>query len=518
MCMKKFSAIFFTAVFSFIIANSAWAQDVWVNDARSVFLRNSAMIYGLNLRTFNAQDINGNGLIDFADGEESGNFLNAIERLDELASAGINTIHVLPVMEIGKTKALGTAGSLYAPLSFTKLNPQLGSDKTALPLERQAVKFIDEAHKRRIRVLFDVPCCGSYDLFMKNPELFEKNTSGQAVVPADWTDVRLFKCGTDGNINREVLNLYKDYVDYVIRLGVDGIRADVATNKPERFWKELIDYSRRQDPEFLWLAEASESWNEPVVKNGVFTPYDKLLDAGFDGYYGNFMNFKNMKSSREFTKYIESIIKLKTKYPSGKAVIGSFSTHDELSPILVGGPAYAEMTFWLNAVLPVNFYTVDGIPSGDNFVYFWGNKKAEKTFTDDDYYFVHRGKLDIFNFSRKPGGKNIELQKSFARAVKFKYYAQRIYNSPDFKFNELKCSQPEMFAFTISDSKDTILVIGNHSQKALSDGIVSFPKYSTDVMPVPVQLHSMPEPEKGKIKTNLLPYEIQVIVLNKFEG
>ena len=56
----------------------AYSADVWVNDLRKMFLKHSAIIYEINLRTFAAQDINKNGIIEFDEGEESGTFLNAI--------------------------------------------------------------------------------------------------------------------------------------------------------------------------------------------------------------------------------------------------------------------------------------------------------------------------------------------------------------------------------------------------------------------------------------------------------
>ena len=66
-------------------SQSAFSADVWVNNLRRMFIRNSSIIYEINLRTFGAQDINKDGIIEFSDGEESGTFLNAIPRLDELA-------------------------------------------------------------------------------------------------------------------------------------------------------------------------------------------------------------------------------------------------------------------------------------------------------------------------------------------------------------------------------------------------------------------------------------------------
>ena len=105
--------------------------------------------------------------------------------------------------------------------------------------------------------------------------------------------------GSETAVNKDVYNLFKNFVDMVISLGADGIRADVATNKPAKFWKDLITYSRNKDPQFLWLAEASESWTDPVSSYAVFTPYDKLLEAGFDGYYGSYFNLKNFKNGKD---------------------------------------------------------------------------------------------------------------------------------------------------------------------------------------------------------------------------
>ena len=259
--MKKFLVIASLVLFTSLQVS---AKDVWVNNLRSEFLNNSSIIYAVNIRTFNAKDKDGNGIIDFELGEESGNFINAIDRLDELKAEGITALHLLPITPVGKTKALGTAGSLYAAAGFDSINPQLKNNSVDIPLDEQVRKFIQAAHDRGIAIIVDVPACGSYDLFLQSPELFVKDASGQPVIPADWTDVRLLDAGNENKINPDVLRVYKKYVDFMMGLGVDGIRADVAHSKPAKFWKELIDYSRKHDKEFLWLAESSDSWKEPV--------------------------------------------------------------------------------------------------------------------------------------------------------------------------------------------------------------------------------------------------------------
>lgn len=508
---KIFTALILTAM----SAQCAFSADVWVNDLRRMFLNNSAVIYEINLRTFGAQDTNKNGIIDFDDGEESGTFLNAIPKLDELRQKGINTIHVLPITPVGKTKALGTAGSLYAALSFNSLNPQLGSKDTALSLKSQAIKFIDEAHKRNLRVIIDLPSCGSYDLYMQRPELFLKDKTGQSVVPADWTDVRLFDAGSETAVNSDVYTLYKEFVDMVVNIGADGIRADVATNKPAKFWKDLIDYSRMKDPQFLWLAEASESWTEPVNANAVFTPYNKLLEAGFDGYYGSYFNLKDFKTGKELTNLIQTTRANLTGYSSPKAVIGSFTTHDEMSPVLLNGTKFSEMIIWLNATLPVNSYFVDGFDTGDNYIYLWANKEAFRTFTDDDYYFVHRGKIDIFNFSRAPGAKNDELLKTFIVANRMKRGFVTMINNG--KFVPLKSSNPAVFAYAISYNGKSIIVMGNLNFRQNSDTIVSVPKLTADNMVLPIKIDSVPVTQRGGFKVLLKPGETIVLALDDLE-
>ncbi len=494
---------------------SAFASEVWVNDLRSLFLNNNAIIYEINLRTFGAQDLNKDGIIDISEGEESGNFLNAISRLDEIMSSGVNTIHVMPVMAVGKTKALGSAGSLYAAASFNELNPQLKSDRTALSLEQQAVKFINEAHKRKIRVIIDLPACGAYDLYLKRPELFLKDSLGQPVIPSDWTDVRLLNAGNENDINMDVYNLYKGFVDYVMQLGVDGIRADVATTKPAKFWRELISYSRKKDPQFMWLAEASDSWKEPVSPDAVFTPYDKLLEAGFDGFYGSYFNMQDWRSASELISHIKFTNSLKNKYAEPKAVIGSFTTHDELSPVLINGQPYSNMILWLNSTLPLNAYYVDGFDTADNYIYLWGNKKARVTYTDDEYYFVHRGKLDIFNFSRQPGGKNTNFKRDFVTANSFKsFIAPVIANG---KFVELKSSNSSVFAYGLSYNKTTVLVFGNMNFRANNEAVIKVPHYNDSFLTIPIEMDTAPVSEKDKFKVNLMPGEIQVLLVNEFE-
>ena len=489
----------------FITTGSASAQMIngkWHNDLRSLFLQNKSIIYAINIRTFNAKDTNRNELID--PDEESGNFLNAIERLDEVKDMGINTLHILPITPIGKLKALGTAGSVYALSDFTKINPQLKAPDSTLSLNEQAKKFIDECHKRNIRVIIDLPSCGAYDLFMTHPEYFVKDDSGQPIIPLDWTDIRIFNTSDE-----DVYNQHIESVNMIMALGADGIRADVATMRPYAFWQNLIKYTREKDSEFMFLAEASNAWVDAPSKYAPFTTYDKLLNAGFDGYYGDFFNLKNWTTSKELFNSVN--FNQKIHNTQNKSVIGSFTTHDETSPILIKGADFSKMIIWLNATLPLNSYFVDGFQTGDDYDYSWANKKAEHTYTDDEYYFNHKGTFDLFNFSRRHGGTDKSIYNEFVMANRFKeYYMDEL---SAMKFEPLKTSHKSVLAYARTNGDYTIVVIGNLDFKTPVKASVKISGVNSKTKYMDMRLNRdiTPVLQKGKITLDLIPGDIQVL-------
>ena len=478
-----------------LFTSAVFAED----GLRTMFLNNKAIICGINIRNFNAKDTNKNGLID----------------PNEIKDSGVNVLHVLPITPVGKLKALGTAGSVYAMNGFDTINPQLIDKNSPLTPIEQAKLFIEECHNRQIKVMIDLPSCGAYDLFLTNPELFIKDKKQLSIVPTDWTDVRLLKTGKNGNLNQDVLDAHKRFVDMIMDIGADGIRADVATIKPSEFWTEIIEYSRKKNPEFLYLAEASDSWREPPSKYAEFTPYDKLLEAGFDGYYGSFFNLKDWKTAEPFMEHIRFNKKLLTSYPDDKSVILSFTTHDEVSPIVLHGERFSVMIAWLEATLPFNPYFIDGFQSGDDYLYPWANTQAKLTETDDDFYFVHRGKLDIFNFSRKPEGKNEYVKANFKEA--FRFMTENSDLIAKGTFTPLKVDKEKVFAFSRSYQWDTIIVIGNldykHAQKHITVKVSGLKKKKDLQIIEGLTNHKT---KNNKLLTDLEAGEIKVLRINNF--
>ena len=214
----------------------------------------------------------------------------------------------------------------------------------------------------------------------------------------------------------------------------------------------------------------------------------------------------------DHVKFNKSLL---SKYKEPKRVIGSFTTHDEMSPVLINGAKYSKMIMWLNATLPVNTYLVDGMQTGDNYVYFWANKKAPKTYTDDEYYFVHRGKIDIFNFSRRPGGNDKTLIRDYVMANKFKVLMYPLLTNG--KFIPLKASQPSVFAYAISYSNNTVLVFGNLNFTEFAETKIRVPKLDDNALAVPIKIESAPVYKNGYYNVKLTPGEIQVLVLQGVE-
>lgn len=434
------------------------------NNLRSLFKNNEAKILMIIPRTFNSKDENGN---EYIDGNEThGTFLNAIDRLDEVKAEGFNTFHVLPINPTGKMKAMGTAGSLYSPKDLLAIDPNLVDPNDPRSDKEQFKAFIDECHKRNIKVMIDLPSCASYDMFEEHPEWMAMESDGLAKTPQGWNDIRMFQPWKDEGkrtLNPKLLELHKQFVDMCIDLGVDGIRADVARAKPVEFWDVLIPYSHMRDPEFGWLAETYTYEDASPQAN---MPYDRPQDslrAGFDMIYGQYHIFHEWPDATTFMNYIKEQLDMSYSLPKGKSLIGSFATHDDISPMYHGGADYCNLTMGLQATLPMlNPYIVDGYQSGDYYSYKYENQNNPVTQTDNNEMTVHRGRLDIFNLSRKPGGNQPEIGKFMKSAFDMRdKYKDVITKGTFIQLDKEKDKNDQIIAYARHLNGKTLLVIAN---------------------------------------------------------
>lgn len=434
------------------------------NNLKTLFNNNEAKILAIIPRTFNAKDLNGNEYID--GNEQRGTFLNAIDRLDEVKAQGFNTLHVLPIHPPGRMKAMGTAGSLYSPKDMLKIDPNLIDPNDPRTDKEQFKAFIDECHKRGIRVMLDMPSCASYDMFLEKPELMAMERDGLAKTPQGWNDIRMFQPWEDEGkrtLNPKLLELHKQYVDMCIDLGIDGIRSDVARAKPVEFWDVIIPYSRMRDPEFAWLAETYTYEDASPQAN---MPYDRPEDslrAGYDAIYGQYHIFHEWTTATTFMDYVKEQLDMSYRLPKGKSLIGSFATHDDISPMFHGGAEYCNLTMGLQATLPMlNPYIVDGYQTGDDYLYPYEDKYNPETQTDSHIMTVHRGRLDIFNPSRKPGGTQPEIGEFMTSAFALKdKYADVINKGTFIELNKENDKNDQIITYARHYNGKTLLVVAN---------------------------------------------------------
>ncbi len=447
-----------------VTTNKEIAPIDYHNNLRTMFRNNEAKILAIIPRTFNAKDTNGNEYID--GNEEHGTFLNAIERLDEVKADGFNTLHVLPINPPGKMKAMGTAGSVYSPKDILAIDPNLIDPKDPRSDKEQFKAFIDECHKRNIKVMIDLPSCASYDMFLEHPEWMAIESDGLAKTPQGWNDIRMFQPWEDEGkrtLNPKLLELHKQFVDMCIDLGVDGIRADVGRAKPVEFWDVLIPYSHMRDPQFGWLAETYTYEDASPQAN---MPYDRPQDslrAGFDSIYGQYHIFNEWPNAKTFMDYVKEQLDMSYSLPKGKSIIGSFATHDDISPMFHGGGDYCNLTMGLQATLPMlNPYIVDGYQSGDNYSYSYENQYNPVTQTDNHEMTVHRGRLDIFNLSRKPGGKEPEIGQFMREAFAMRdKYLDVITKGTFIQLNKSGDKNDQIIAYARHLNGKTLLVVAN---------------------------------------------------------
>lgn len=493
------------------------------NDLRTKFKNNEATLMGVIMRTLGAENKVGNELI--REGDVRGNFTNAVNRLDELKNLGINTLHVLPIHPPGKENAMGTAGSVYAPADFLKIDPALADPNDPRPVEEQFKGFVDECHKRGISVMLDIPSCASYDLFKARPELMAFEKDGTPKTPGGWNDIRMFDPWKDASkreLNEPLLQLHKDYVDMYMGLGVDGFRVDVARTKPTEFWDILTNYSREKDPECAWLAESYTYEDASPQINMNYDRPEDCLRAGFDSYYGQYHILHEWTKASDLKEYVKENLKMSQNLDAGKSLIGSFGTHDDISIMNHGGVTYTNLVSGLQATLPMlNPYYFDGYQTGDEYIYDFEGTTDKQTDTDCEECTVHRGRPDIFNFSRPLIGKHPECG-DFMKAT-LGVRANEKYNDILTKgsFIDVPVSNngnDQIIAFARHLNGRTLLVVANRDVNHRQGGTVEIPGLSSsqkleNLFPTTGESSTL-QADENKINVDLGPGRIHLFEIN----
>ena len=169
---------------------------------------------------------------------------------------------------------------------------------------------------------------------------------------------------------------------------------------------------------------------------------------------------------------------------------------------------YPSQLMWLAFTLPGNTYFVNGFMTGDFYNYPYANRKAKVSYTDDETYYVHKGKLDIFNFSRRAGGSQSNMFNSFMMASSFKFRFLDLLNTEP---NILKTSNNDIFAYEYNSGESKLVVILNHNSQIETSGKVVYKNIRSFEELVPLKMPSGTIMyNKGKFEVRLAPSDIAV--------
>ncbi len=152
------------------------------------------------------------GEIRIATATEEGTLQSAVSVLDHYAEMGVNGLWVCPVYDPGQT------GNGYSNMGTHTIDPAITGTENYEEGWKELKKFVDEAHKRDIRIFLDVISWGTVGespLFQEHPDWF---TANQVYI-----GTREFNFAND-----EFVEWYiNEVVDIALKTGCDGFRYDL---------------------------------------------------------------------------------------------------------------------------------------------------------------------------------------------------------------------------------------------------------------------------------------------------
>lgn len=219
--LKSTMSIVFAIIILFSLTTNSLAEKTKVVTSKNEYIDNSSLIPKYVTDEYVTLDQNNtptwvDGLIiaevriDTA--TEEGTLESAISVLDHYAEMGVNGIWVTPVYDPGN----GKPGS-YSGLGPHTIDPQItGEQDYALGWQKMKW-FVDEAHKRNIRIILDVISWGT----VKGSKLYEEHP--------DWYTGSDVWGGDEFNFdNSEFVEWYiNQIVNIALITGCDGFRYDV---------------------------------------------------------------------------------------------------------------------------------------------------------------------------------------------------------------------------------------------------------------------------------------------------
>ena len=256
-----------------------------------------SVIYEIFVRTFG--------------GEDADAFDAITDRLDYIESLGVDTLWLTPVLQNDHAK------HGYNITDFLSIADDLGD-------REDYERFIQAAHDRGLKVLFDLVCNHS----ARTHPHFQAAVSDTESEYRDWYEWRsetepetYFEWEHIANFNFDHLPVRRHLLDAVQKWQplVDGFRCDMAWAVPNNFWREIHDYCNDQNDDFLLLDET--------------IPYIADFQAGlFDMHFDSttYFSLRQVGNGEDAEKVLDAMDeRTQAGFPDHAAFMVYAENHDE---------------------------------------------------------------------------------------------------------------------------------------------------------------------------------------------
>lgn len=257
-----------------------------------------------------------------------GNLLGIIDKLDYIKSLGTSIIYLSPIV-------YSQSNHRYDTANYELVDPYVGSNE-------DLQKLCDEAHKRGMKIILDAvfnhtgndsiyfnefntfPIKGAYQSKDSIYSSFYKYTD-DGDFTYWWGMKNLPVCDKDSQKWQEYITGPDGIIDKWFKLGIDGLRLDVADELSDEFI-ELIRKSVKRNKEDGFIL--GEVWKNPMRMNRGYIKSGKGMDS--------VMNYNFISSLIKYFRYgnyqelYDKIMEIKNEYPDEviNSLMNFTSTHD----------------------------------------------------------------------------------------------------------------------------------------------------------------------------------------------
>ncbi len=263
-----------------------------IGSFKQVSWANTASIYEVNIRQYTPE----------------GTFNAFQTHLSRIKDMGVDILWFMPVTAISQTNKKGSLGSYYACSSYTKINPEFGTDADFKNL-------VDAAQALGLKVIIDWVAnhTGRHHEWMtQNPSWFAQDAAGNFTERNGWDDV------VDLNYSNTAMRaaLIDAMLYWVKHFNIDGFRCDMAHLVPLDFWMEART-KLEQTKHLYWLAECEE------------LSYHRVFDTS---YAWSWMHATHkVVNGKEGVHEVYNVLHQYAQYPKGASKLFFTSNHDENS-------------------------------------------------------------------------------------------------------------------------------------------------------------------------------------------